>query len=162
MTINVSLVVTPIQVSLNGDNILVTLSQPYIAVSLANTGPQGPTGATGATGATGPAGPGASVVPITANNTTLTAAAGWFFCPVYNNTGSPLTIFLPLAPVAGMFVSFADGLQNAAAHNIIINGNGKSIASFEGVGGTTTIGNNAGTINPLAWDATNNKWVQFG
>lgn len=100
-------------------------------------------------------------MPIS-GNATLAAAAGWSFYPIYNSTGGLITINLPANPIVGQLVSFADALQNAASHTIIISGNGKNIAAFTGIASTTAIQSNGGTINPLLWDSANNKWVQFG
>lgn len=99
---------------------------------------------------------------ISANNSVIAAGDGWGFYPIYNNTGAAFTVKLPPVPAANQLCSFADALQNAGSNTITIDGNGNNISGFTGIGTTTTIASNGGTINPLSWDAINDQWVQFG
>ena len=86
---------------------------------------------------------------VVSSGSVYQALAGDIFIPVNKAVGSATVVILPSNPVLWEFHTIKDGKGDAAANNIIVNGNGHTIDGAS----TWTIAYNRGYVN-LFFDGT--------
>lgn len=115
-----------------------------------NYGP--PSGSSG--GSSGPA-----VTPVTSFPFTAPSASNQTVYPIYNTTGSPVTVELPASPGANQVITWVDAENNAGSHAITVDGNGNTISAYGSSSLTTAVINSNGGSLTFSWDGT--QWTQY-